>query len=242
MEMKYMGSKDKYAKYLLPYILADRKPSQYYVEPFVGGCNMIDKVSGNRIGSDCNMYLIAMWQNLQAGWLPPQEITREIYNRARVAYNDKCEEQANYIGYIGFNGSYGGRFFDGGYAGITTDKYGKQRNYPLEAYNNVIKQLPKLADVKFIHSDYRQLQIPANSLIYCDWPYENTKKYSMNFDHESKWDWLREQKEKGHTVFASEYSAPSDFKEVVALNAKSSLRANSVISGNKTSIEKLFTL
>ena len=57
--MKYMGSKARFAKDLLPIILKDRKEQQYYVEPFVGGCNIIDKVNGKRIASDSNKYLIA---------------------------------------------------------------------------------------------------------------------------------------------------------------------------------------
>ena len=44
--MKYMGSKNRIAKHILPIILKDRKENQYYVEPFVGGANMIDKVQG----------------------------------------------------------------------------------------------------------------------------------------------------------------------------------------------------
>lgn len=35
--MKYMGSKARHAKELLPIILANRKQGQWYVEPFVGG-------------------------------------------------------------------------------------------------------------------------------------------------------------------------------------------------------------
>ena len=35
--MKYMGSKNRIAKYILPIMLKDRKPNQYWVEPFVGG-------------------------------------------------------------------------------------------------------------------------------------------------------------------------------------------------------------
>lgn len=56
--MKYMGSKNRIAKYILPIILAERKPEQFWVEPFVGGANMIDKVEGNRIGADLNPYVI----------------------------------------------------------------------------------------------------------------------------------------------------------------------------------------
>lgn len=35
--MKYVGSKNRHAKEILPIILKDRKPDQWYVEPFVGG-------------------------------------------------------------------------------------------------------------------------------------------------------------------------------------------------------------
>jgi len=56
--MKYMGSKARIAKYILPIILADRKEGQWYVEPFCGGCNTLDKVTGNRVGCDSNENVI----------------------------------------------------------------------------------------------------------------------------------------------------------------------------------------
>lgn len=241
--MKYMGSKAKYAKYLLPYILAERQPDQWYIEPFVGGANMIDKVAGFRIGSDINKYLISMWVALKDGWMPPIDITRDYYNECRNSYNKNDGVIADHIiGYVGFNGSYGGRFYDGGFAGITTDKYGNVRNYPLEAFENVIKQLPKINDIHFSCGEYDNIEIPPKSIIYCDKPYENTKEYKFKFDHDKFWKWCREQKTNGHTIFVSEYTAPSDFKCVVSLNAKSSLSANGQIGGNKNSVEKLFTL
>ena len=76
-----MGSKARHAKEMLPIILKDRKEGQWYVEPFVGGCNMIDKVSGNRIGADVHEYLIAMWQAVSVGWLPPYKFTEEDYKQ-----------------------------------------------------------------------------------------------------------------------------------------------------------------
>ena len=54
IEVKYMGSKSRHAKDILPIILKYRKKDQWYVEPFVGGGNMIDKVNGNRMGADYN--------------------------------------------------------------------------------------------------------------------------------------------------------------------------------------------
>ena len=55
-----MGSKARHAKYILPIILADRKPEQWYIEPFVGGGNVIQYVQGNRLGADINEYIIAI--------------------------------------------------------------------------------------------------------------------------------------------------------------------------------------
>ena len=49
-----MGSKNRHAKDLLPIILKNRRDDQWYVEPFVGGFNMIDKVPGLRLANDTN--------------------------------------------------------------------------------------------------------------------------------------------------------------------------------------------
>ena len=56
LTMKYMGSKNRIAKHILPIILKDRKEGQWYVEPFVGGANIRDKVECKRIGSDSKHY------------------------------------------------------------------------------------------------------------------------------------------------------------------------------------------
>lgn len=65
--MKYMGSKNRIAKHILPIMLEYKTDDMVWVEPFVGGANMIDKVKGQRIGADFNEYLIAMWKELQKG-------------------------------------------------------------------------------------------------------------------------------------------------------------------------------
>jgi Site-specific DNA methylase len=55
--MTYMGSKNRIAKEILPIMLKERG-QRTWVEPFVGGGNMIYKVQGKRIGADINHYLI----------------------------------------------------------------------------------------------------------------------------------------------------------------------------------------
>ena len=51
--MKYQGSKNRIAKHILP-IMLEHRGDRPWVEPFVGGANMIDKVTGARIGYDLN--------------------------------------------------------------------------------------------------------------------------------------------------------------------------------------------
>ena len=63
ISMQYMGSKNRLAKYLLPVMLPYRKNSeQCWIEPFVGGANMIDKIAGDRLGNDNHPFLISILQ------------------------------------------------------------------------------------------------------------------------------------------------------------------------------------
>jgi len=235
--MKYMGSKAKIAKEILPIILSGRKENRYYVEPFVGGANIIDKVSGLRIGSDINKYLIGLLIALQNGWTPPLEITKEFYNKVRDNkdfYNDRL------VGWVGFNCSYSGKFF-AGYAGKTETKNGSVRDYQAEAIKNITNQLAGIKDVVFKNCEYHKLEIPNNSVIYCDPPYQGTTKYKDNFDHKLFWEWCNKMVDKGHRVYVSEYNAPPNWNCVWQKEVSSSLSANGKIGGNKISIEKLFT-
>lgn len=204
--MKYMGSKNRIAKEILPIILEDRKENQWYVEPFCGGCNIIDKVNGNRIASDLNHYLIALLKKLQDGWIPPKEVSEEQFKDMK---NNPDNYEDYLVGYVGFQLSFGAMWF----SSYRKDNIGK-RNYSLEAFNNVIKQQPKLKEIKFMCKSYKDIEYPDNSIIYCDPPYKDTIKYNAvdSFEHDEFWEWCREMTKKGHDIFISEYNAPEDFK------------------------------
>ena len=225
-----MGSKNRIAKHLLPIMLENRN-GRTWVEPFVGGANMISKVEGERIGADCNKQLISMWSALQEGWVMPSFVSEEEYKDLRINQN---ERPAELVSFVGFNTSFGGRWF-GGYARGSNSK-GEPRNYTAEGKRNILKQLPKIQDVKFIHSSYRDLEIPPNSLIYCDPPYEGTKKYKDDFNHVDFWEWCRKKSKEGHVVYVSEYNAPADFKCLWTKTITCCLA-----DSNKNRIEKLFT-
>lgn len=242
--MKYMGSKARFVKEILPIILKDRKPEQWYVEPFAGGMNVICDVDGHRIANDNNFFLIQMWKGLQENRQRPLEIPKEMYNKARIEFNTRKNILFDdfMIGWIGWMASANGRFFDGGYSGTSNTKIGTVRDYIKEAISNIEKQIEKMKDVHFECNDYTNLFIPNKSIIYCDIPYQGTKQYSTSkdFNYSNFWNWCREKAKQGHTVFVSEYNAPADFKCIWQKEAKSSLSANGVIGGNKVSIERLF--
>ena len=242
--MKYMGSKARFSKEILPIILKDRKPEQWYVEPFAGGMNSICEVDGNRLSNDKNLHLIKMWIGLLENCERPNDIPKDLYDRARIEYNNgtNIEFDDFMIGWIGWMGSANGRFFDGGYSGKSNTKIGTVRDYIKEAINNIEKQIPKMENVVFRNDDFLELDIPQKSIVYCDIPYFGTKQYatSKGFDYEDFWTWARSIGKQGHTVFVSEYNAPADFECVWQKEAKSSLSANGKIGGNKVSVEKLF--
>lgn len=138
--MVYMGSKAKITDYIVPVIQSHIavSGSRTYIEPFCGGCNVIDKIkANNRIAADKNEYLIALFKHLQSGGKLPDAVPKEEYDRVRA---DKESFPAWYVGAVGFLASFNGRFFDGGYAGIGYDR-GRKRDYFRENSNNILKQM-----------------------------------------------------------------------------------------------------
>ena len=231
--MKYMGSKNRVAKDILPIMLKNREDGQYWVEPFVGGANMIDKVLGNRIGSDINEYLIALLIEMQKSSFKAPYINEKLYL-------DIKENIANYekwlVGFTAFQLSYGAMWF----SAYRKDNFGK-RDYAKEAINNIEKQSKNLSNIKFLNKNYFELVIPKNSIIYCDPPYKNTASYKgvETFNHETFWKWCEQKHNEGHTVFVSEYIAPAHWQCIWEKELVSSLAKD---TGSKKAIERLFTL
>lgn len=238
--MKYMGSKSRIIKDILPIILNDRKQNQPYFEPFAGGMNVISEVDGKRIANDKNIHLIEMWKGLVSGKEFPKEISRELYSEARDAYNGRIEHNLtdDYIGWIGWMASYNGRFFDGGYSGHNVGK--TNRDYIGEQIRNTLSQVDKLKGVEFHSGEYDEVILTEPTIIYCDIPYLGTKQYatSKNFNYNKFYEWCLRMKEDDHTLFVSEYHMPDYFKCVWQKEIKNTMHQ----TNTKKPIEKLYTL
>jgi DNA adenine methylase len=232
-----MGGKQRIVKEILPIILKNRKPAQYYVEPFVGGFNVIDKVDGPRIANDIHYYLIELYKAVQRGWVPPTRVSRDEYYS--IKYNkDKYDPWL--VGFVGFGCSFAARWFEGYARKIKgDDSSGFIKSG--ESCRSILKQYEGIQGVEIFNMDYTELLIPENSIIYCDPPYQGLKRYSgvSNFDHNTFWNWCRDRAGEGHNVFVSETWAPEDF---VCVWEKQVSNEAIRSSKNKTRLERLFML
>ncbi len=208
--MKYMGSKQRIAKYILPIMLDEARKNNIktWVEPFLGGANVIDKVPDDefkRFGVDINPHtiqsLIAIRDYVDK---LPDEVSEEYYKSL------KGKEPDPITSWIRFVASFGGKF-ENGYArekgsdSTTFIGYGKR---------NAQKQSPFLQNVDLRQGSYEQFYTLSGCLIYCDIPYKGTTSYKTEkFNHDEFWGWCRHVS-KNNIVFISEYEAPDDFEVV----------------------------
>ena len=233
--MKYMGSKRRIAKHILPIMLEKVKENNIttWVEPFVGGANMIDKVPSNfkRIGYDINDHVIQALIDIRDR---PNELfdsfskqLRDFHkkDKAKILYSHACIVTSF------------GADLNGGYA---REKGSDDTTFCGYGKRNAIKQSPLIQDVEFICDSYENLDFD-NCLIYCDPPYKGTAKYKTEeFNHEKFYEWCRRQSKK-NVLFISEYNMPSDFKEVWKGEIKTNF-ASTRKKATHNATEKLFTI
>lgn len=219
--MVYMGSKNKYAKYIVPILqkCIDDNNVILYIEPFVGGANIIDKIKcENRYGFDRSDTLIALLSLAAEDFdKVMKDGNRELWDKGKAYVKDGIMPEDMTLAEIGameFFASYSNGGFPRGYAKNTAT-----RNYYNEAYRNLEKQAPNLKNIQFKCASYDTISTEdlEGAVIYCDPPYQGTHFYGyanqprMNYEH--FWEWVRELS-KNNYVFVSEQSAPHDFKAI----------------------------
>lgn len=227
--MKYLGGKSRIAKQIGAFLNSEieRLRPIKYIEPFCGACWITQEIKPDiqRIACDIHPDLILMWKELQKGWIPPEDVSKEEY------YAVKNEVSSALRGFIGFGCSFSGKWF-GGYA------YTEGRNYAANAKNSLLKQIFKLRDVHFKNCSYLDVQNIQNRIIYNDPPYASTTSYSCGkFNSDEFWQWVRETSLNNY-VYTSEYTAPADFEVVFEIATKTDMSNKEGKKENR--IEKLF--
>ena len=208
--MIFMGSKNRISKYIVPILqeYIDKNNIENYIEPFMGGCNIIDKIKcKNRTGYDISLPLVELFKKLQNDYHNiPDTISEEEYIKVK---NNKLDYEDWYLGFVGFMGSFGARYFKG-YA--RHNRYDKTEQIQKGSIKNFKKQYDSLKDCKFINDTYLNIRNISDSLIYCDPPYKGTTFYSKTppINYEEYYNWVRELS-KNNIVICSEYNMPDDF-------------------------------
>lgn len=218
--MTYMGSKSKYAKSIVPILQTtiDNNNIETYIECFVGGANIIDKIKcKNRYGYDRSDTLIALLQLAQTDFDKVlKEGNRELWEKGKDYVkngNMPSDMTLADIGAMEFFASYNNGGFPRGMANNTST-----RDFFTEARNNLKKQAPNLKGIVFGCQNYWELdKNTENAVIYCDPPYQGTASYTYatqaKMNYTAFWNWVRTIS-KNNYVYVSEQQAPSDFKVV----------------------------
>ena len=142
------------------------------------------------------------------------------------------DENPALAGFVGFGCSFGGKWW-GGYA---KDKRGD--DYCGQAKRGLLKDLSGVVNATFTCLDYKDVEIPDGTVIYCDPPYANTTEYTVGqFDTNEFWDYMH-QLSKRCDVYISEESAPYDFECIWSKEKIRTLEKNDNIG--RVKVEKLF--
>ena len=227
--MQYMGGKSRISKQIAEVLNSAVNKDTPFVSLFCGSCAIESKVQADvKILNDKHPYLIAMWQALQNGWMPPDVITKEEYYRVKA----NMDENPALAGFVGFGCSFGGKWW-GGYA---KDKRGD--DYCGQSKRGLLKDLSGVVNATFTCLDYHDVEIPDGAVVYCDPPYVNTTGYTVGqFDTDEFWNYMR-QLSKRCDVYISEESAPDDFECIWSKEKVRTLEKSDNVG--RVKVEKLF--
>jgi len=227
--MQYLGGKSRIAKQIVSIMSAERETDMPWVEPFMGSAKVISLVKGRRIGADVNHEMISLFKAVREGWDPPCEVSKDFYNEVK---NNQSEYPDHLKAFLSIGCSFGARRW----SSYAENKQGD--NYALRARRALMKLEPLIRDVELYSTDFKLLDIPQRSLIYCDPPYANTAGYGFEFNHDDFCSWCRDKVAQGHYLFVSEYNMPEDFDLVWSQEVRVTLGP----SNNLVKTERLYRL
>lgn len=233
--MRYMGSKARHAKHIAPILMDGHDQSKPYIEPFLGGGNMMAQVPADiRIGGDVAKYAVALLRAISGGWVPPNEVSEELYQDVKA---NKENYRPEMVGFVGYSCSYAGKWFGGYCRGKSVS--GAPRNFAAEQVSHLEKQAKGLRGVCFYVGSYDEIDYPVGSTVYMDPPYAGTTGYkSGEFDHDAFWRFCASLSATCR-VFVSEYTSPPNWMPVWEKEVTNTLVKD---TGAKRGVERLFTI
>lgn len=229
--MRYQGGKVRIADEVAATLIGG---GTTLVSLFCGACAVEAKAApyfDKVICNDKQPYLIAMLKAAQNGYEFPDAVTEKQYHYVK----EHMDEDMALAGFVGFGCSFGGKFF-AGYA-----KDAKGDNYALRGKAALEHDIKALCHAEFICADYRDVEIPPYSVVYCDPPYANTSGYDgikEKFGSVAFWEYMRKLAKDGHQVYISEEHAPDDFVCIGQKPLRRTLDVNK--ANNFMATEKLF--
>lgn len=230
--MRYPGGKFRQRKQFVPAILSHTPNRQRYLEPFVGGGSMLERMAPHFEqvrASDIHEDLILMYQALKDGWEPPTEVSREDYYEVKATNGPSALR-----GFIGFGVSFGAKWF-GGYAEAETAGR-SARNL-----QRVMNSLPE--DTRFSLKSFEEWDPQPGTVVYCDPPYRNVGKVygkHSGFPHDEFWALMNEWVARGVHVFVSEYSAPDGWVFITESVQKRTLAGDFPEARKRNQYDRLF--
>lgn len=206
--MQYLGGKHTLARKFAP-ILRDacaRLPR--FVEPFVGGFNLVPELAGVKLESircsDLHPGLQVLYEAVRDGWLPPANLSEFRYRHLRATCDWSKPEHA----FAAFGCSFGGKEW-GGYA-----RNNKGGDYIGWAQRSLLHKVQAMQTVQFQTCNYKDLVIDKPSVVYCDPPYVGTTSYSKAIDRAEFFSWCERLAEQSCEVYISEFELPANWEIV----------------------------
>lgn len=205
---------DKILLYI-PIIAKDKKINiEGYCEPFCGMLGVYKHVYNTDIFKDKNMYagdinlsVIKMWRSLQDNWKPPNNVSKEEYNKLR--YDGNSSALKGYVGHLfTMRGIYFSTYFSHTQSRLDCNR------------KRVIGMGKKMQNIIFSHGTYDQFSHLKGYVIYCDPPYSATQQKYYNekgelhyFNYNNFIKWCIKMS-KYNIIFISDYNNIEEFNEI----------------------------
>ena len=267
--LRYPGGKNRAIALFKDIIHLNNLQKCTYVEPFAGGASialglLIEGDVERIIINDADPSIYSFWISCLTKneefceLLINTKVTVDVWQQQKEIYQSLREDAIQGKEYdkmaLGFATFFLNRTNRSGIIkGGVIGGHAQTGNYKIDARFNKqnleerLKTIAKFADQVEVHcKDAKQFLLdncniwPTNTLIYCDPPYANTKKYESDFDHVKFWNWVRIMSKDGRYVYVSEYEAPSDFKCIWCRKKKDGMGTTNTGETQNIKVERLF--